>query len=43
MKNFKQQLAYLWKHREAIIGLTIILLILLSGLILLENVIENQL
>ena len=40
MKNIKQKLAYLWKNREAIIGLTILLAILFLGLLLLKNVIE---
>jgi hypothetical protein len=43
MKYIKQQLAYVWKHREAIIGLTILLTILFTGLILLEHVIEEVL
>lgn len=43
MKNIKLQLAYIWKHREAIIGLTILLTILFTGLLLLEHVIEETL
>lgn len=43
MKYIKQQLAYLWKNREAIIGLTILLTILFTGLVLLEIVIEEAL
>ena len=41
MKNIKQQLAYMWKHREAAIGLIIMLLVFISGLIILEAVIEE--
>lgn len=33
MNNIKQKLAYLWKNREAIIGLTILLAILFLGLL----------
>ena len=43
MKEFKKQLAYMWKHREAVVGLIIILLLLLSGLLLLEVVIDQAL
>jgi hypothetical protein len=43
MKYIKQQLAYLWRNREAIIGLIILLLFLFSGLIILEVVIEEVL
>ncbi len=43
MKEFKKQLAYMWKHREAVVGLIIILLLLLSGLLLLEIVIDQAL
>lgn len=43
MKEFKKQLAYMWKHREAAVGLIIILLLLLSGLLLLEIVIDQAL
>jgi hypothetical protein len=39
MKYIKQQLAYVWEHREAIIGLTI----LFTGLVLLEHVIQETL
>ena len=43
MKELKKQLASLWKHREAILGLIIILTLLFSGLLLLEAVIEQAL
>ena len=43
MKNIKQQLAYMWKHREAVIGLIILLVLLFSGLILIEVVIDKAL
>ena len=43
MKDIKKQLAYMWKHREAVVGLIIILLLLLSGLLLLEVVIDQAL
>ena len=43
MRKFKQQLAYVWKHREAILGLIIILVLLFSGLILIETVIDKTL
>ena len=43
MKYIKQQLAYLWRNREAIIGLIILLLFLFSGLIILEVAIEEVL
>jgi hypothetical protein len=43
MKYIKQQLAYVWEHREAIIGLTILLTILFTGLVLLEHVIQETL
>jgi hypothetical protein len=42
MKYIKQQLAYVWEHREAI-GLTILLTILFTGLVLLEHVIQETL
>jgi hypothetical protein len=43
MKNFKQQLAYLWKHREVIIKLAILLTMLFLGLVLIEHVIQETL
>ena len=43
MKDFKKQLAYIWKHREAVLGLIIILALLFSGLILIEVVIDKAL
>ena len=43
MKDIKQQLAFLWKHREAIIGLIILLALLFSGMILIEVVIDQTL
>lgn len=43
MKNIKKQLAYMWKHREAVIGLIILLALLFSGLALLELVIDQTL
>ena len=43
MKNIKQQLAYIWKHREAVIGLIVLLALLFSGLALLELVIDQTL
>jgi hypothetical protein len=43
MKELKKQLAYMWKHREAVLGLIIILLLLLSGLVLIEIVIDQAL
>ena len=43
MKNIKKQLAYMWKHREAVLGLIILLALLFSGLALLELVIDQTL
>jgi len=43
MKNIKQQLAYMWKHREAVIGLIVLLALLFSGLVLIEIVIDKTL
>jgi hypothetical protein len=43
MKDFKKQLAYIWKHREAVLGLIIILALLFSGLVLIEVVIDKAL
>lgn len=43
MRDFKQQLAYVWEHREAVIGLIILLALLFSGLALLELVIDQTL
>ena len=43
MKNIKQQLAYMWKHREAVIGLIILLALLFSGLVLIEVIIDKAL
>ena len=43
MKNIKKQLAYMWKHREAVIGLIVLLALLFSGLILIEVVIDKTL
>jgi len=43
MKNIKQQLAYMWKHREAVLGLIILLALLFSGLVLIEVVIDKAL
>ena len=43
MKNIKQQLAYMWKHREAVLGLIVLLVLLFSGLILIEIVIDQTL
>ena len=43
MKNIKKQLAYMWKHREAVVGLIILLVLLFSGLILIEVVIDKTL
>jgi len=43
MKDIKQQLAYIWKHREAAIGLIIILFFLFFGLILIEIIIDKAL
>lgn len=43
MKDIKKQLAYMWKHREAVLGLIILLVLLFSGLALLELVIDQTL
>jgi len=43
MKDIKQQLAYIWKHREAVLGLIIILALLFSGLVLIEVIIDKGL
>jgi 5-bromo-4-chloroindolyl phosphate hydrolysis protein len=43
MKDFKKQLAYMWKHKEAVIGLIILLALIFSGLILIEIVIDKAL
>ena len=43
MKDIKQQLAYIWKHREAVIGLIIILFFLFFGLVLIEIIIDKTL
>ena len=43
MKDIKKQLAYMWKHREAVLGLIILLVLLFSGLILIEVVIDQTL
>ena len=43
MKEFKKQLAYMWKHREAVLGLIILLVLLFSGLVLIEVVIDKTL
>ena len=43
MKDIKKQLAYMWKHREAVLGLIILLALLFSGLALLEIVIDQTL
>lgn len=43
MKRIKQQLAYLWRNREAILGLTILLALLFSGLVLIEIIIDKAL
>lgn len=43
MKNIKQQLTYIWKHRETVLGLIILLALLFSGMILIETVINNAL
>ena len=43
MKNIKQQLAYMWKHREAVLGLIILLVLLFSGLVLIEVIIDKAL
>jgi hypothetical protein len=43
MKNIKQQLAYAWKHREAILGLTILITLLICALALIEVIIDKTL
>ena len=43
MKNIKQQLAYMWKHREAVLGLIVFLALLFSGLVLIEVIIDKAL
>ena len=43
MKNFKERLTYLWKHREAILFLIIAFLILFFGLVILDKVINDAL
>ena len=43
MKDIKKQLAYMWKHREAVLGLIILLALLFSGLILIEVIIDKAL
>lgn len=41
MKKFKKDLAHLWKHREAVIGIVIILVSLISALVLIEIIIDK--
>jgi hypothetical protein len=41
MKELKKDLAHLWKHKEAVIGIVIILISLISALILLEILIDK--
>jgi hypothetical protein len=41
MKELKKDLAHLWKHRAAVIGIVIILVSLISALILLEILIDK--
>ena len=43
MKDIKKQLAYMWKHREAVLGLIILLALLFSGLVLIEVIIDKAL
>jgi len=43
MKELKKDLAYLWKHREAVVGLIILLALIFSGLALIALVIEETL
>ena len=43
MKELKKDLAYLWKHREAVVGLIILLALIFSGLALITLVIEETL
>ena len=43
MKDIKKQLAYMWKHRQAVLGLIILLALLFSGLVLIEVVIDKAL
>jgi hypothetical protein len=42
MKKIKQQLRYYWLHREAVIGIVVIILILLAGLALVDHLINES-
>lgn len=43
MKELKKELAYLWKHREAVVGIIIFLALIFSGLSLIALIIEETL
>lgn len=41
MKKIKQQLAYAWKHKEAVLAITLIFIVLFFGLLIIEQVINE--
>jgi hypothetical protein len=43
MKKIKQQLAYAWKHKEAVLEITLIFIVLFFGLLIIEQVINEAL
>jgi hypothetical protein len=41
MKKLKQQLRYYWLHREAVIGIVVLILIIISALALINHLINE--
>ena len=43
MKKIKQQLAYAWKHKEAVLAITLIFIVIFFGLLIIEQIIDKGL
>jgi hypothetical protein len=43
MKKIKQELAYAWKHKEAVLTITLIFIVMFFSLLIIEQVIDKTL
>ena len=43
MKKIKQELEYAWKHKEAVLAITLIFIIMFFGLLVIKHVIDKAL
>lgn len=43
MKKIKQELEYAWKHKEAVLAITLIFIVIFFGLLVIEQVIDKAL